>query len=112
MRDYFPDYKAARDAYTADIEPLTAISERLVTTAKASKDHAQLQTNVAQMDKLPQSFADAKNRYQNKIDLLDEDIVNKFRGLCAYALATGQADAGIDYLYGECKAFDAAKGDF
>ena len=29
--------------------------------------------------------------------------------MCAYAVGTGKADAGIRYLYEECKAYDDAK---
>jgi hypothetical protein len=36
----------------------------------------------------------------------------KIRGLCAYAEGTGQDSAGTRYLLEECKAFEAAKGNY
>jgi len=113
MKDFFPAYKAAYEAYVADLEQLSAIGTRLVANARASKGGMkQLNTLEAQIDKLPESMADAKKRFDGKIDATDAAIVDRFRALCAYAIGTGQGDAGINYLYGECQAFDRAKGNF
>jgi hypothetical protein len=46
------------------------------------------------------------------VDNANAAFVERFKGLCAYALATGGGDAGVRYLYDECAAFDNAKGDF
>ena len=64
------------------------------------------------MLKLKENRIEARNRYDAAVDALDAKSVQETRGLCAYAEGTGQATAGIRYLFEECKAFEAAKGDY
>ena len=116
----FKPYQDAYDNYRKDLEQLTGISGRLIANAKGvqaerTKDTekiGKLRSLGAQMEKLPQAFNDARNRYDAAIDTADAAWVQKFRGLCSYAVGTGQADAGLRYLLQECKAYDSAKGDF
>jgi hypothetical protein len=64
------------------------------------------------MAKISQTHEEAKLKYDTTIDGLDARIVENYRGLCAYGVATGKGGAAIPYLLDECKAYDAAKGDF
>ena len=116
----FRPYQVAFDAYRKDLYQVCAISERLVASAtgidndpiKDTEKLEKLKTIKSQMLKLRETRNEARNRYDAAIDEADAKGVQDIRGLCAYAEGTGQSSAGIRYLLEECKAFDAAKGDF
>jgi hypothetical protein len=67
----FKPYQDAYDAYLKDLEQLTGIGDRLVASATGVRDERTrdvekletLKTLGAQIDKLPQAFKDAQNRY-------------------------------------------------
>ena len=116
----FKPYQNAYDAYRKDLDEICAISNRLVASAegvdneptKATAKLEKLMTIKTQMEKLRETRNEARNRFDAAIDAADEKGVQDTRGLCAYAEGTRQSSAGIRYLLQECKAYEAAKGDF
>jgi hypothetical protein len=114
-------YQDAFDAYTKDLEQITSISDRLFASAEGVRNEPikdtekaeKLKTIRVQLEKLlHEGRAEARDRYDATIDAADAKGVQDIRGLCAYAEGTGQADAGIRYLLGECRAYDKAAGDY
>ena len=113
-------YQAAYNAFIRDIEQLDGIGERLVASARGVRGDritniaklGKLKTIEVQIDKLPQAYQDARNKFDAAIDAADSAYVDKVKGLCSYAASTGQGCAGMHYPLEECKAYDRAKGDF
>ena len=112
-------YQAAYNAFIRDIEQLDGIGERLASARGVRGDRitniaklGKLKTIEVQIDKLPQAYQDARNKFDAAIDAADSAYVDKVKGLCSYAASTGQGCAGMHYPLEECKAYDRAKGDF
>ena len=123
-------YLKACEALDEDIRQLDEIGKRLIASARGVRGErpkntatkqgklkttelmAKLTTLQAQMDMLPQAYEDAGNKFFAAIDAADAAFVGRAKGLCSYIVSTGKANAGVSYLLEECKAYDAAKGDF
>lgn len=118
------DHTAALETCLSDMKELVAIHERLVTsyadkTKKAQRLKAsalkgalgEINTVAAQLDKVHASINEARNRYEVAVDDVNAGTVERFEGLLAYGIATGQPSAAARYLYGSCKAFRDAKGN-
>jgi hypothetical protein len=112
MKDFFADYKKAHADLLADVEQLSGIRKRLMSTTRKSKDTGQLETVAAQMAKVGESLTEAKARHSARVDELDEKFVEKIRAICSYAVGVGRADSGVHYLLRECRDFASAKGDY
>lgn len=116
--------QVAYDEYLADLDQLQTIEARLVeqynsklTLARVCNKlgdaralHAEMKTLRAQIDKLRDSGKEAKARFEGKLDAIDASIVQKFQGLTALALGTGQGGVGVKYLHDLCLDFKQAKG--
>ena len=48
-----------------------------------------------QIDKLPQAYQDARNKFDAAIDAADSAYVDKVKGLWSYAASAGQGGAGM-----------------
>jgi hypothetical protein len=121
MNDNSKPYHDAFDAYQKDIEQIASIADRLIASAKETHADKKMKA-TAKLDKLKrvdvqfkaimQTRDEARSRYDAAIDALDEKSVLEIRGLCAYADGTGRGSAATRYLLEECKAYEAAKGDY
>jgi hypothetical protein len=121
MRTSFEDYKAAIGDYKKDFNELKGMGERVMgwlgelragkRKPDASACKAELKTIAAQLEKIEESMIDAQKRFHDRVDAIDAKVVEKFQGLCAYAVGTGTASAGTRLLYDTCLDFSKAKGE-
>ena len=113
-------YHDALITYQKDVAELHALAERLLANSESVIDGREpakerlpkLKTINAQQAKVGPAWKAARAKYDAAIDALDAAQVQEIRGLCAYAMGIGRGGAGIAFLLEECKAYDAAKGDY